>query len=503
MTPHSFHFSDVWYQIRGCRNNIAVAIAFFALIYVGTIIFWYLFFHPLAHVPGPFLAKVLPQYLSPATIRGDRAQTLLALHQKYGPVVRVSPDEVSVGDYKYYREIYSQKASIKDEAFYASGTFLVGHENIFSMRDKTQHSSRRKMQSTSYSQQAILESGSLVGDKADILVRRMKAAALTDPLGQVNAYHLCGLFSFEVICKIGFAKDFGGNVDGESSKLLKSMDESAKVLPLTVIFPFLKTWGIGKYIPGFVGSVFGSFEYWKLKTREIVQTFTEESPEGFIFSPLVTIVDQSLGRRLTEDERVEEALGLMFAGSGTTSSTLTYLLFALSLPESQEYQRRLRDEVREAPDNYQDIKDLPFLNAVIKETMRLYPTIISTLPRVLTTELLVSNYVLPQGTRIGMQNYVHHRDPAVFPKPDKFLPDRWMDATKEMEAALTPFSLGPRNCIGQNLARAELYEATNKIFRQLEVRLDPSMRREDMHMEDRFNIAPRSRKLIVQIKALQ
>lgn len=137
------------------------------------------------------------------------------------------------------------------------------------------------MQSTPYSQQAILESGSLVGDKADVLVRRMKAAALTDPLGQVNAYHLCGLFSFEVICKIGFAKGFGDNVDGESSKLLKSMDESAKVLPLvshslqlalfavililqTVIFPFLKTWGIGKYIPGFVGSVFGSFEYWKL-----------------------------------------------------------------------------------------------------------------------------------------------------------------------------------------------------------------------------------------------
>ena len=99
-------------------------------------------------------------------------------------------------------------------------------------RDKTQHSSRRKMQSTPYSQQAIMESSYLVGEKADLLVRRMKAAALSDPSGQVNAYHLCGLFSFEVICKVGFAKDFTDNADGESSKLLKAMDESAKMLPI-------------------------------------------------------------------------------------------------------------------------------------------------------------------------------------------------------------------------------------------------------------------------------
>ncbi|KAH6718390.1 cytochrome P450 [Leptodontidium sp. MPI-SDFR-AT-0119] len=370
------------------------------------------------------------------------------------------------------------------------------------MRNKAQHSARRKMQSTPYSLQAITESSSLVSEKADVLVRRMKTAALSNPHGQVDAYHLCGLFSFEVICKIGFGKDFGDNADGESSKLLKSMDESAKVLPLMVIFPFLKTWGIGKYFPGFVGSVFGSFEYWQLKTRDLVRSFKQQSLQGFMFSPLVTNVDQFLGRQLTEDEQVEEALGLMFAGSGTTSSTLTYMLFALSLPESQEYQARLREELTQTPDNYEDVKDLPFLNAVIKETMRFYPTIISTLPRVLTTELLVSNHVLPQGTRVGMQNYVHHRDAAVFPQPEKFIPDRWINATKEMEATLTPFSLGPRNCMGQNLARAELYAATNKVFRQLEVRLDSTMTREDMHMEDRFNVAPRSRKLLVQIKVL-
>jgi cytochrome P450 len=91
--------------------------------------------------------------------------------------------------------------------------------------------------------------------------------------------------------------------------------------------------------------------------------------------------------------------------------------------------------------------------------MRLYPTIISTLPRVLDVELMVGNgkYRLPAGTKIGMQNYVHHRDPEVFPAPEQFLPERWLGgSTKEMVGALTPFSLGPRSCLGQNLGAGRI-----------------------------------------------
>lgn len=88
-----------------------------------------------------------------------------------------------------------------------------------------------------------MESESFIGEKADILVRRMKAEALSNSTRQLNFYHLSGLFSLEVICKIAFAKDFGDNPDGHSSKLLKSMDETAKTLPLvrrpSTIFMFL------------------------------------------------------------------------------------------------------------------------------------------------------------------------------------------------------------------------------------------------------------------------
>lgn len=107
--------------------------------------------------------------------------------------------------------------------------------------------------------------------------------------------------------------------------------------------------------------------------------------------------------------------------------------------------------------------------------------------------------ILPKGTIVGMQNYVHHRDPSVFPDPEEFRPQRWPGECEVAERSITPFSLGQRNCIGQNLARAELYLATSKIFRNLKLSLSPGIPQSEMEMEDRFNIAPRGRRLLLDV----
>ena len=174
-------------------------------------------------------------------------------------------------------------------------------------------------------------------------------------------------------------------------------------------------------------------------------------------TPLLLSEDGYLGRKLHRIEIVEDLMEITFAGSGTTSTTLTYLPHRLA--KHPEHRGRLRKELQMVGSSLNEVKTLPFLNAVIKETMRLHPTIISTLPRVLDRPLTVGEHVLPKGTEVGMQNYVHHQDANVYP-------DRWLGEDshiKNMDAALTPFSLGPRNCIGQNLAGAELYLATSRI----------------------------------------
>jgi cytochrome P450 len=180
-----------------------------------------------------------------------------------------------------------------------------------------------------------------------------------------------------------------------------------------------------------------------------------------------------------------------------------YLLYAISKPENAGVQDRLRHELSLMPENLQTLRNAPYLNAVIKETFRLYPTIISTLPRILDVPLELDGLIIPAGTKIGMQNYVHHRDPTTFPLPTKFQPERWLTSTKAMDAALTPFSVGRRSCIGQNLAWSELYIGVSHLLRRVRISLSPEMRTDDMEMEDRFNIAPRGRKLLLHVQALQ
>ncbi|CAK7207779.1 hypothetical protein SEUCBS139899_010592 [Sporothrix eucalyptigena] len=358
--------------------------------------------------------------------------------------------------------------------------------------------------------QSVSRLDPIIKEKAEALARRLLLIASTSGTGTADAYELCGLYSFEVVCKAGFAKEFSStSVDDGAARLLKAMDSSALTLIFDQAAPFLSSWGLGSKLPGFVGDSYRNMDYWRDKSREMVDHFLMNSKvdDKFLLSPLSNNVDNFLGRKLTHDELVEEAMGYMFAGSGTTSSTLTYLLYSISRPENMHIQSRLRDEVSSifsaATTSVEDISAVrknPYINAVIKEVFRLYPTIISTLPRVLAEPMVIDKYALPAGTVVGMQNWIHHRDPTVFPDPHKFIPDRWLKSTEAMDLSLTPFSIGKRNCIGQNLAWRELYWAIVCIMQAgLETRVGSEMKDGDMHQEDRFNTAPRGRRLMLEV----
>ncbi|KAG7406611.1 Cytochrome P450 monooxygenase azaI [Fusarium oxysporum f. sp. rapae] len=302
------------------------------------------------------------------------------------------------------------------------------------------------MSSPPYSLQSVALLDPLIKENARRLAKRLGSSiSSTSTLTSVDAFTLCGLYSFEVICQAGFAKDFSNDADGAAAlKLLRAMDGSALTLLFDGTLPFLRKFGPARNLPGIIGDSYRKRDYWKQKSYEMVDHFLEKSTsdERYLLTPLATAVDSYLGRKLTHEELVEEAMGYMFAGSGTTSSTLSYLLYEISKPENSTIQEHLRAEVLAIPaDDIVTIRNNPYINAIIKETFRLHPTIISTIPRLLIEPLMLGEYTLPSGTVVGMQNWLHHRDPLVFPDPDKFILDRWLNETPEMKSALTPFSL--------------------------------------------------------------
>ncbi|KAF3040466.1 hypothetical protein E8E12_003874 [Didymella heteroderae] len=427
-----------------------------------------------------------------------------ALHRSYGDIVRVGPNEVSVANWRNIRTIYANtKTVVKNSAFYANATF-VGKNNIFQMINPTEHAARRKLSSPPYAAQSVSRLDALIQKKAEDLAQRMVTEASASSTNTADAYKLCGLFSFETICKAAFAKDFEGSDGAEASlKLLLAMDGSAPTLIFDGVLPFLRPTGLGARLPGFIGDAYRCHQYWEQQSRIMVDHFLEKSSsdEKYLLSPIATGIDGFLGRGLNHEELVEEAMGYMFAGSGTTSSSLTYLLYALSLPENEYVQERLYGELNALPSgDISALRQHPYLNAVIKETFRRFPTIVSTLPRVLLEPMQLDEHLLPKDTVVGMQNWIHHRNPAVFPNPGRFEPERWLQSTEAMEASLTPFSIGRRNCIGQNLAWEELYLAVSAIMRAgLKLRLGPEMEDWEMEIEDRFNIAPRGHRLMLEV----
>lgn len=157
-------------------------------------------------------------------------------------------------------------------------------------------------------------------------------------------------------------------------------------------------------------------------------------------------------------EIASECADHFLAGIDTTSDTLMFLVWALSQPQNQVFQDRLRAELLSLPaealnehgiPKAEAVDKLVYLNAVIKETLRLYAPLPVYAPRSLLVDAEIDGYKIPAGTIVGMAPYSMHRNPDVFKEPLKFNPERWLAPdTAELNRWFWAFLSGGRMCIG-------------------------------------------------------
>ncbi|KAI8716989.1 hypothetical protein NCS52_00993900 [Fusarium sp. LHS14.1] len=472
-----------------------------------------LLLHPLRRIPGPFLARITDLYFLPSTFKCDRVYVLRRLHEKYGPVVRVGPNEISLSDWRMYRRIYTNKQALKDPKFYSPFSFL-GHGNVFSVTNAADHSSRRKLQAKTYSQQEIASHASSILQRTDVLIDRLLKSASGSPTSTANAYDLFGAWGLEIICKLLVDADIPDD-PSQTIHMLEALESSPPTFFANIVFPWLPTFRFKTSLPGILGHAYRAFDEWERLTISMLKGYeSQERDSGekkqFGVAPLLEASNKYLGRSYHFREALEEAMGIVLAGSGVSGHTFIYLTYALALPQGRRVQETLREELKGVGDSLSELMTLRYLSAVIKETYRVYPAIMSTLPRILGEPLEVADtgLTLPPGTIVGMQNYVHHRDPVLFPKPDEFIPERWLEGHEmsqginldDANAALTPYSVGSRNCMGQTLAKTELYLAVPRLVRRLDFRLSSEMEPDDMHMKDLWAVQPKGRRLFLDIK---
>lgn len=160
--------------------------------------------------------------------------------------------------------------------------------------------------------------------------------------------------------------------------------------------------------------------------------------------------------KLEEDELTSDMFLLFAAGTDTTANTLTFGTWYLM--NNTQARQRLVKELREAiPDahsdklkSWQELEKLPYLSAIIKESLRLSFGTVHRNPRVSDIDIFVDGHRIPAGTHIGQSNGITLLSEKYFDNPEKFDPERWLGAdTRELEHNLIAFPRGPRSCIGQ------------------------------------------------------
>lgn len=185
------------------------------------------------------------------------------------------------------------------------------------------------------------------------------------------------------------------------------------------------------------------------------------------------------GVNMSDLQLRDEMATLFFTGHETTGLALTWTLFLLG--ENPEAEARLLGELDsvlgDRPATLRDLSRLPYLDWVIKESLRLYPPAYGVVREALN-DCEIGGYLIPKGSTVAMFQWVVHRDPRFFDDPDAFRPDRWSHGLAERlpKFAYFPFGGGPRVCIGKEFALFETALVLATIMRRFRFRTYPGHR---------------------------
>ncbi|KAF7557741.1 hypothetical protein G7Z17_g477 [Cylindrodendrum hubeiense] len=459
-----------------------LAIIFLVIFYNALI--YPLFISPLRNVPGPKLAALSSLYINIPYYKETAIVKVKSLHDRYGSVVRVGPNELVIDDPKQLSLIYGVRST-----FPKPGTAVLaenhGFPNSFSSVTREDHRNRRQQVAKVYTMNSQLNNEPLIAwirNRVDVV----KSIFDKNPTKPVDIFYLAGLFATDVVSHMVYGESLdllGGNnlvlVDGIRHVAIASCP--------TIRFAWLFTsvmtvWPLNIFYPNFVKKAFeGQVSMMEINQNQINRVNaadTKPDPERTAIGCMQA--QSGFGKTLTEGHIKSECLDHVLAGADTTAASMAYMFFNLALPENREYQEKLRKEVLElsSPLDFKEVCNLPYLNICVLELLRLHAPGPGSLQQRVTPanektilESHGTKYELPPGTMVGIQAHSLHRNEEIFgERPDKFRPKRWETANEsqmqKMKQAWIPFGTGARLCLGMSLATMELKVLTASILRE-------------------------------------
>ncbi|KAG2412193.1 hypothetical protein HFD88_009749 [Aspergillus terreus] len=469
---------------------------------LGALLFGWVLFHvhknlissPLRHLPGPKSFALTKWRLGYEEYRGMRTHCVNNLHKKYGEVVRVSPYEVSFSSLSALRKIYGSGSRFERDDFYQMFD-AYDRKVLFSYSSGRDHRERKKILNSAYTKTAIMSPSNvdMIEEKVEdflALVQRDSSAT-----GAVEIFSALHYFAMDSVSHFVYGATSPGRTTAmkgtrEHRGIIDDMLDPArrKLFWYAVFWPRLTEM---LYAQGaIVQKSLASFGLLPMKTptytglREhnfpVIQHFKTQQLLGSddsLASRLLagTIPSAKASAPMDTLDVAAECSDHFLAGIDTTSNTLMWAIYQLSRPENEGFQSKLRAEIQalDGPAGSgtfiypEKAGTLPYLDAVIRETLRLHAPSPGSEPRWSTNDEIIDGYTIPRGTVVSISPYTLHRQPQVFANPLRFDPERWLgpeDQVAERKRWFWAFSSGARMCIGVHLAMAEVTTLLANIY---------------------------------------
>ncbi|KAK4233267.1 Isotrichodermin C-15 hydroxylase [Achaetomium macrosporum] len=452
-----------------------------------------LYLHQLARFPGPLMSRASPIPHALRLISGTGPLQVHRLHDRYGPVVRLSPDHLSFTDLRAWKDIYGHHVgaheNLKSKRHYPDALRGNLPTNIVSAGTE-EHARLRRALAYGFSDRAMRKQEGLIKKYVDLLMGGIgRRAARGERVDIVKWYNWT---TFDIVGDLVFAESFGCLKREDGHFFVDLITGLVKQGPpqLALRYLGLASWKpvrffIDHVVPRFAPNHLKELRLavrFKLKQRLEVKEDRSDLFEG--------IMKRREEWNLNMPKLEANAIFLVVAGSETTASLLsgaTYLL--LVNPDAME---KLKHEVRSSFNSADEItllsvSRLHYMLACLNEALRRYPPTAANIARdVHQGGAIIAGHFVPEKTTVEVQPYsmnhtsLHWHDPYAF-KPERFLHkldselgEGRMDeenAVRDHLEAMQAFSVGPRNCIGRNLAYAEMRLILARIIYDFDLRL--------------------------------
>jgi len=442
---------------------------------------FYISYRRLSHIPGPWLARWSSLWLVGAVWRKQSHLEFYEIAKKYGSLARIGPNLLITSDPELLRRMSAARSPYTRSDWYLAFRLMPGVDNVFTMLDDKQHTKRRSQMHNGYlGKENITLEATIDRNIVNLLdLIRRKYVSKGSDIRLMDLAEKAQFVALDAILDIATGAPMGDlQHDEDVNSYLKT---TAAALPPLIMLGSVPSVQNFLHIPFIAKRLFptaedeiGMGKLIGIAQKKVAERFSSGAGPG---KAKMDMLQSFISHGLSQDEAVSESLIQILGGSDTTAGAIrTFMLYIITSPHvystlQAEIDRGVVESRISRPViTDREARELPYLQAVIKEGLRVFPPGTGLMAKKVPLGGDELNGVfLPAGTKVGVNMWALLRRKDVFGEDsDVFRPERWLESSPEdlqkMEAVSElVWGYGKYVCLGKSVALIEL----NKIFVEL------------------------------------